>query len=346
MKWADKFAVSKLTDLALPGEDMSTGSLRGGIKLSLSGPKVLSLVRDYAALFMLVILGIILSIVSPAFLSVGNILNIVAEQAPAAIVAGAVTLVIIGGSFDLSTGSIIAVANIIAAEIVVHTGDVVLGLLAAPIAGLAMGILNGVVIRGLRIHSFLATLATSLVYSGLALLLTGGALIPVNLASFAVLGQGSVGHVGYSVFVLVGFVIFLMVLLNRTITGRHVFALGGNSEAAELSGVRVNLTCIITFAVSGLASGLAAAILVSRIASGQPTLGSDITITAIASVILGGTSIYGGKGAIWRTMVGVYLLALIANGFDLLSANQFYQDLVTGIVIVSAVGLAAAGRRR
>ncbi len=302
--------------------------------------------RDYAALILLVVLFIVLSVASSAFFTSANLLNIVSQQAPTAIVACAATLVIIAGSFDLSTGAIVAVTNVIAAQLAIRAEGPIVGLLAAVVAGLGLGVINGLVITMLRVHSFLATLATSLVYGGLALLLTNGALIPVDNSTFIALGQNDVGPIAVASIVLGVFAVLMMFLLNRTVAGRHLFAVGGNPEAAALSGIRVNLIHVMTFAASGLAAGVAGAILVSRVSSGQPTQGADITLNAIAAVILGGTSIYGGAGAVWRTLTGVFLLALIGNGFDLLGANQFYKNLVTGIVIVSAVALAASGRRR
>jgi ribose transport system permease protein len=306
---------------------------------------LLLVLRRYAVLLMLVILFVVLSFASSAFLSAQNLLNIVNEQSYLAIVAAAGTLVIVSGGFDLSTGAIAQVANVCAAWIAVHDSSP-LGLIVAPILGLGLGILNGIIITRLRVHSFLATLASSLVYSGLALLITNGFLISVGDPSFTVLGQGSIGPLPIAVVVFVAFFILATVLLHRTVLGRYIFAVGGNREAAELSGVRVDLVTIAAFAFSGLASGLAAAILVSRVASGEPQTGSDIPLNAIAAVILGGTSIYGGEGAVWRSVAGVFLLALIDNGFDLLSANPFYKYLVTGVVIVSAVALSAAGGRR
>lgn len=306
---------------------------------------VLALVRRYAVLVMLIALFVVLTFASSAFLTVDNLLNIVNEQSYLAIVAAAGTLVIISGGFDLSTGAIAQVGNVVAAWIAVRSNPA-LGLAAAPLLGLALGALNGVVITRLHIHSFLATLASSLVYGGLAILITGGFLIPVSNPSFTVLGQGRIGGIYIAVIVFIAFALLSMFILNRTVLGRHIFAVGGNQEAAELSGVRVDVTKVAAFAFSGLAAGLAAAILVSRVASGEPQTGSDITLQVIASVILGGTSIYGGVGAVWRSIAGVFLLALIANGFDLLNANPFYKDLVTGLVIVSAVALSAAGGRR
>lgn len=312
---------------------------------SLKGATVLDLLHRYAVLVMLVVLFIVLSFASSAFLSKQNLLNIVNEQAPLAIVATAGTLVIIVGGFDLSTGAIAQVANVAAAWLAVRYSSG-LGLTAAPLIGLGLGTLNGLIITRLHVHSFLATLASSLVYGGLALLISNGFLISVQDPSFTNLGQGTVAGVQVPVFVLIAFVLVAIILLNRTVFGRYVFAVGGNAEAAELSGVRVDLTRIAAFAFSGFAAGLAAAILVSRVASGEPQTGQDLTLNAIAAVILGGTSIYGGEGAVWRSLAGVFLLALIDNGFNLMSANPFYKYLVTGLIIVLAVALSASGGKR
>jgi ribose transport system permease protein len=294
---------------------------------------------------MLLALFVVLSFASPAFLSTANLINILNAQAPLLILAAAGTLVIIAGGFDLSTGAMAAVANVCVAWLAVHLNSA-LAMTAAPLIGLVLGTVNGLVISGLRIHSFLATLASSLVYGSLALLITGGFLIPVEDPGFTTLGRGTVGIIPFAVLTTVVFVIVTGLLLNRTVFGRHVYALGGNQEAAELSGVRVNLVRIGTFAVSGVAAGIAGAVIVSRIASGQPQSGLGLTLPAIAAVILGGTSIYGGVGSVWRSLVGVLLLALIENGFNLLNANPFLRDLITGVIIVFAVALSALGGRR
>jgi ribose transport system permease protein len=301
--------------------------------------------REYAVLILIATLFITLTLATDSFLTTTNLMNIVSQNAPLAILAVAGTFVIIAGGFDLSAGAIFAVANVIAAWVAVRTGTA-LGLASAPVVGLLLGIVNGLLITMLNVHSFLATLASSLVYRGLALLITGGFLIAVSEPGFSTLGQGKVGGVFYAIIVLVAFAALGGFLLNRTVFGRYVFAVGGNQEAAELSGLRVNWVKIGTFAFSGLAAGVAAAIAVSRISSGQALAGQGLELQAIAAVILGGTSIYGGVGAIWRSLAGVFLLALINNGFNILNANPFYKDLTTGVIILAAVALSAAEARR
>lgn len=307
---------------------------------------VLDYLREYAVLVLLAAVFIWLSLATPAFLTVTNLLNILNQNAPLAIVATAGTLVIISGGFDLSTGSIFGVASVVAAWLAINV-DPVLGLASAPVIGAALGLVNGAIITAFRVHSFLATLATSLVYRGAALLISGGFLISVaHLESFRILGRERVGAVNIAVLVLVAWFVLLWVLLNRSRFGRFVFAVGGNEEAALLSGVQVGRVKVLAFMLSGIAAGIAGAITVSRIASGQPQAGEGVELQAIAAIILGGTSIYGGAGAIWRSMAGVYLLALIANGFNILNANPFLKDLTTGVIIIAAVALSAARRRR
>jgi ribose transport system permease protein len=288
-----------------------------------------------------------MSLISDAFLTPRNLLNILNQSTPLALIAAALTLVIISGGFDLSTGAIFGVATVSAAWLAVNV-DPILGLIVAPFVGLLLGVANGLIITGLHVHSFLATLATSLVFRGIAILITGGFLIQVRIPEFIWLGRGRIFNetVNVAVMFMIVFVAAMMFLLNRTTFGRRVYAVGGNEEAAILSGVRVNLVKIGAFALTGIASGLAAAISVSRLSMGQPQAGVGYELQAIAAVILGGTSIYGGEGAVWRSVAGVLLLQLIDNAFNILDVNPFYKDLTTGLIIVAAVAASAAGRWR
>jgi ribose transport system permease protein len=301
--------------------------------------------RSYGVLIIIVLLMIVLSFLSDSFLTPRNLLNILNQSTPLALIAVALTLVIIGGGFDLSTGAIFGVASVAAAWTAVNI-DPILAMFVGPLIGIVLGIVNGLIITGINVHSFLATLATSLVYRGLAILITGGALIPVRMEAFAWLGRGKIGIVNIAVIVLALFTAAMILLLNFTTFGRRVFAVGGNEEAAILSGVRINLIKIATFALTGLAAGLAGVIGVSRISMGQPQAGVGMELEAIAAVILGGTSIYGGAGAVWRSLAGVLLLSLIGNGFNILNVNPFFKDLTTGLIIVVAVALSAGKKRR
>ena len=302
-------------------------------------------VRQYGVLIIITAMLIGLTLLSPSFLTPRNLFNILNQSTPLFIIACALTLVIIGGGFDLSTGAIFGVASVSAAWLAVNV-DPLLAIVAAPLIGLLLGSINGIIITAFNVHSFLVTLATSLVYRGMAILITDGKLIPVRVEEFAWLGRSKIEMVNVAVLVMFGFMLLMMFVLNRTTLGRAIFAVGGNEEAALLSGIRTNLVKIITFALSGGAAGLAGVITVSRLSMGEPQAGTGYEFEAIAAVILGGTSIMGGAGAIWRSMAGVLLMALIGNGFNILNVNPFFKDLTTGVIIVLAVALAATGNKR
>ncbi len=303
----------------------------------------INFLRTYAVLILIVLLMIILTLSSEAFLTPRNLLNILNQNAPLAIIASALTLVIIVGGFDLSTAAIFAVASVTAAWIAINYNPYV-GLLVAPLIGMVLGYLNGIIITSLKVHSFLSTIATSLVFRGMAILITGGFLIPVRMKEFTWLGREKIFDIHVAVYILLVFAIISTFILNRTTIGRYIFAIGGNEDASILSGIKVNLVKIFAFSFCGFASGIAAAVQVSRISLGTSQAGLGMELQAIAAVILGGTSIYGGSGAVWRSIAGVMLLALINNGFNILNADPFYKDLTTGLVIIAAVAL-TAGRK-
>ena len=303
----------------------------------------INFLRTYAVLILIVLLMIILTLSSEAFLTPRNLLNILNQNTPLAIIASALTLVIIVGGFDLSTAAIFAVASVTAAWIAINYNPYI-GLLVAPLIGMVLGYLNGIIITSLKVHSFLSTIATSLVFRGMAILITGGFLIPVRMKEFTWLGREKIFDIHVAVYILLVFAIISTFILNRTTIGRYIFAIGGNEDASILSGIKVNLVKIFAFSFCGFASGIAAAVQVSRISLGTYQAGLGMELQAIAAVILGGTSIYGGSGAVWRSIAGVMLLALINNGFNILNADPFYKDLTTGLVIIAAVAL-TAGRK-
>jgi ribose transport system permease protein len=293
---------------------------------------------------MIAALTVVLALLSDSFLSAQNLLNILNQNAPLAIMASAMTFVIIAGGFDLSVGAIFAMGAVTSAWIALHF-DPYVGLLLAPLVGLAMGFLNGAVITTLKVHSFLATIATSLIFKGIAIVVSNGKLIPVRMDEFTWLGREKLGGVFIAIWIMLAFALLLSFILTRTSLGRQILAVGGNQEAAILSGIRVDRVKIITFAIAGCATGIAAAIATSRVSMGQAAAGTGMELNAIAAVILGGTSIYGGVGAIWRSIAGVMLLALINNGFNILNADPFYRDLTTGLIILGAIGVSASGKR-
>ena len=300
---------------------------------------ILRFLQNYAVLIMIAVLMMALGFMSDSFFTLRNLINILNQNAPLAIMASAMTLVIIAGGFDLSVGSIFAMGAVVSAWVALNV-DPYVGLLLAPLVGLVLGTMNGVVITtpdAISSHPGR--------FKGVAIVISDGKLIPVRMDEFTWLGRDRVGGVFIAVWVMIAFAAILTFALNKTVFGRKVFSVGGNEEAAILSGIRTNRIKIATFALAGLAAGLASAIAVSRISMGQASAGTGMELQAIAAVILGGTSIYGGVGAVWRSIAGVLLLALINNGFNILNADPFYRDLTTGLVILAAIGISAGGKR-
>jgi ribose transport system permease protein len=302
-------------------------------------------IRDLGIVLAFLALFIALSVSTDTFLTQRNLLNILDQSAPLGIIACAVTICIIAGIFDLSTGAIFAVAAVVATK-VANASDPYVGLLAGVLAGLGLGILNGILVHYSRINSFIGTLATSIVYRGIAILVTGGMIVTVTDEAFSKPGTDELLDAKYSVWVFAAFFAFTAFLLARTTFGRYVYAVGGNPEAARLSGVRVGLVRGACFALSGFAAGLAGVLAASRTSSAQADLGMGLELSAIAAAVVGGTSILGGEGAVWRGVMGVLTLAIIGNGFDLLSIDTTYQQLVQGVLILLAVAVDQLVRRR
>jgi len=301
-----------------------------------------AIVIPFAALF------ILLALVSPPFLSATNLTNILDQQSTFLIMAAAGTLVFVAGGIDLSVGAVHALAGVTAAQVTVTAGPVP-GMLAGVVVGLVAGLANGIIVTTFRINALIATLAVSFVVSGITGLLTGGNLIVIlDQADFAALARTEILGVRSSTWIMVVVVAIFAILLARSAFGRYVYAVGGNPEAARLAGVPVRPVRLATFVMSGGAAGLAGVLIASRVLSAQASSGQDIAFTVLAGIVVGGTSIAGGEGAVWRTVVGVLFIALIGNGFNLLGLDALWRQIALGGLILGAVGLDAAlrsGRR-
>ena len=286
------------------------------------------------------------SFASSAFLKFQNMSNILDQWAAIGLLACGETMCIIAGVFDLSVGAgTSSVSGVIACK-VANSASPTLGLIAGAATGLGLGIANGIVIDRTRINSFIGTLATSIVMGGLAIIITGGLIQTVLNTHFGALGQGSLFQITYPGWFFIAFAIVTAFVLGRTTFGRYVYAVGGNAEAARLSGVRVGVIRGACFAISGLAAGIAGMLLASRTQSAAADLGSGMELTAISAAVVGGTSILGGEGAVWRGVLGTLLLAIIGNGFNLLNIDTTYQQIVQGGLILIAVAADQLARRR
>jgi ribose transport system permease protein len=303
----------------------------------------LTSLRDYGIVASFIALFVVLTFKSGVFLTKVNLFNVLDQNAANGIMACGGTLVLIAGGFDLSVGAIFALSGVIAAQSAAHINPTYALILGA-LSGLGVGILNGVVTTVGRINPIVGTLASSIVIQGVALVLTGGLLVNVTRAGFTSLGQGTIFTLHYSVIAWGLFALISALLLWRTKFGRYMFASGGNAEAARLSGIRVSLVRGTAYAISGLSAGIAGVIVASRVATGEADTGT-FPLAVIAGIVIGGTSILGGEGAIWRSVLGILLLALIGNGFNLLGVNPIYQQILEGSIILTAVAVDAWARK-
>jgi ribose transport system permease protein len=307
----------------------------------------IAVVRDYGVVVAFIALFITLSIASDYFLTWDNMKNLAFQTAPVGIIAAGGTLVFIAGGFDLSVGAISGFAGIMAAKTFNEAGVGLWGsLILGALVGLAFGVGNGLLITLGRVNAFIATLATAIIINGFAQVITSGNLVSVQAESFSTLGLGTAWGINYPVFVWIAFALACGFLLSRTTFGRYVYAAGGNAEAARLSGVRVNVVRAATFAISGLAAGIAGVILVSEVSTAQWNANSGIEFDAITAIVLGGTSLLGGEGAIWRSVLGAFFLQMIGNGFNLLGTTPQWQYVIKGMILAAAVSLDAWARRR
>jgi ribose transport system permease protein len=306
-------------------------------------------IRDYGIVVFAVVLFIYFSIASSVFLTSQNLLNLVFQNATLGIAACAVTYTIIAGNFDLSLGAIFVLSEVLGAWAAVHWG-VWWAFPVAILSGLAMGLINGLLVTKLRVNAFLATLASALTFGGIAVGVTGGGLLITPSSSvFTFLGQNKAGAIQYPVIIFAVVAIVLQLVLSYTVFGRHLYGVGDNRSAARLSGLKVDRIVILTFVITGAACGLSGLLDSSITGSGSSAttgLGGTLALLAIAGVALGGSSIFGGVGSVWRTVLGVLILAMITNGFDLLAVPDYWQDIVRGILIIIAVSISFVVDRR
>lgn len=301
--------------------------------------------RDYGVFIAVVLLFVALSFSSKAFFTTQNLLNLLDQWTPVALMALGGTIVVIAGGFDLAVGSIYILSGVLAVS-VASSMSAALGTLTGIVVGAACGLINGLLITFGRMNHFVATIGTLIAYSGLAVAVTSGFIITVDDPAFAWLGTAKWLGVQLSIWILAASIAATSLLLARTTFGRQARAVGGNIEAARLSGVRTNSVIISAYLFSGLMAGIAAVLLASRSSSASATASSSAQFLVWTAILVGGNSLVGGEGAIWRTVVGVWLLALIANGFNLLGVSPTYQQVVTGVILLLSVAIDGLIRSR
>jgi len=293
--------------------------------------------RQVGTLLGLVLLSGLLSILSPYFLTVSNLLNVLEQTAINAVIAAGMTFVIISGGIDLSVGSIVAFSGVLLASTLQAPLPAPLAIAAGLAAGAACGLVNGLLITRGRLPPFIATLGMMSVVRGAALVFTAGRPVSGFEAGFRSLATSRV--LGIPAPVLAAAVVYVLahLLLTRTRFGRYVYAIGGNEEATRLSGVAVRFHKTVVYVLCGVTSGLACVLLTARLNSAQPIAGIMYELDAIAATVIGGTSLLGGSGSLGGTLVGALIMGVLRNGLNLLGVSSFLQQIVIGLVIIVAV---------
>ncbi|MBR8658698.1 ribose ABC transporter permease [Anoxybacillus sediminis] len=300
-------------------------------------PMRFNLLQRMGPLLGLALIVIVLSIISDDFLTLSNIFNVLRQISINALIAFGMTFVILTGGIDLSVGSILALSSAITAGLMTGGMDTTLAVLIGLMAGMAMGAVNGLIIAKGKVAPFIATLATMTVFRGLTLVYTEGKPITGLNPDFAMLGKGFFLEIPMPVIWMVLSFVVLYFILRHTTFGRHVYALGSNEEATRLSGISTTRVKVWVYTISGLFAALSGIILASRLNSAQPTAGTAYELDAIAAVVLGGTSLAGGRGWIVGTLIGAMIIGVLDNGLNLLNVSSFYQAVVKGAVILVAV---------
>ena len=293
--------------------------------------------KDYGSLLGLIGIGLVMSLLSNRFLTLTNLTNIARQVSINAIIAMGMTLVIITGGIDLSVGSLVALTGCLAIIAMGLPGADAVGILVGLGVGAAAGAANGALIAYARIPPFIGTLAMLTMARGTALVITDGQPIVRYESPYRWFGEGMIGGLPVPVLLMVFILGLTYFLLEHTPLGSYIYAVGGNEEAARLSGVKVRRIKSTVYLVSGLYAAISGLILAGRLGSAQPNTGEGFELDAIAAVVLGGTSLMGGKGSIWGTLIGAFIIGVLNNGFNLLNVSPFYQLIAKGAVIIFAV---------
>lgn len=293
----------------------------------------------YGIALILIALLCIAPMLSAAFLSPKNLINVIRQVVVVMLVACGAQYVLLSGNVDLSPGSVLAFSGCLTTIVMLNTQSVLLGVLAGIISGILFGALNGFLTTFFSVPSFIITLATQQAARGFCLILTGGFSVSISAMAdqFTWIGQGSIGIVPIPVIIMIIVVFISWFILNKLSYGRYLYATGGNANAARSSGINTKQVVLKTFIFQGLLAGIAGVVLMSRMASGQPNAGDGMEFDAITAVIVGGTSMAGGIGNIYGTVIGAIFIGVLNNIMNLANVNAYWQQIVQGIVIAIAV---------
>lgn len=324
-------------------------NLNSGVGAFVTRERMGDWLRKYAIILILFgMVALLTGMTRGTFLQPQNLINVVRQMSVIAMLAIGVTVVIISTGIDLSSGAIVALAAVVAASLAQDAGatnqmypglnlPVIFAIAAGLLVGAAAGFVNGILIAGFRIAPFIATLGMMTAARGLALIYSNGRPISKLEPEFNFLGQGELLGVPVPIVLLAIVAVAAHLMLNNTRFGRHIYAIGGNEQAARVSGINLGRTKIGIYTFAGLLAGLGGMVLTGRIGSGNPQLGTGAELDAITAAVIGGTSFTGGIGTVWGTIVGALIIGVLNNGLDLLNVSPFLQQVVKGVIIVVAI---------
>ena len=302
--------------------------------------KVMKYMSELTTLIALIGLMMVITFINPNFLTANNLLNLLLQVTANGFIAFGMTFVILTGGIDLSVGSILALSSALTAGLIAAGIPVPFAILLAVCMGGIFGMLNGLLVAYGKLAPFIVTLASMTIFRGATLVFTNGNPLTQGLSDsflFQFLGQGYVVGIPFPVILMFLVFIILYVVLHKTAFGKSVYALGGNEKAAYISGVKLNKVKIIIYTISRIMASISGLIITSRLSSAQPTAGTSYEMDAIAAVVLGGTSLSGGKGRILGTLIGALIIGVLNNGLNIIGVSAFWQQVVKGVVILIAV---------
>ena len=306
------------------------------------------MIKKYAILIFLIVLVVVFSILSPAFATFNNAMNVVRQISMMGIVTVGFTFILLGGGLDLSVGSQMAVMNVVVAMLIRDLNmNPALAILIGITMTTAIGWFNGFAISKTGIPPLIATLAMQTALRGVSFILSKGRPVYGVPDSIKFIGQGYIfGIIPIPGVILAAVIAFGMILLNKTYLGRHFYALGSNPEATRLSGINIHFTRTMTYTLNGFLTGIAALVMMTRVGSGQPNAADGFEMNVLTAAVLGGVSINGGKGSISGAMVGAVIIGVLNNGMSICGANDYWQRVITGLVLFVVVVLDSLGQAK
>ncbi|MCC3866771.1 ABC transporter permease [Terrisporobacter mayombei] len=302
--------------------------------------------RDYGVLIGFVVLCIAISIATPAFLSKQNVLNLLRQSSIIGIISAGMTFVIISGNFDISVGAVAALSGVIVMRLATTGTNLFLAIAAAIAVCAIIGLVNGIMVAKINVPSLIATMAMVTIVRGILLMITGGYPITQTIPILDSLGNGYFLGIPMPVIVFILVVIVSYIVLTQTKFGRHVYSVGGNQDASKLNGINVDNQKIKVFIINAVLAAIAGLVLTGRLGTASPVAGDSYDMDAIASVVIGGTSVSGGSGSVLKTIIGVLLMSVINNSFNLLGIDIFFQYIFKGLIILIAVGFDSYSKKK